>query len=252
MIFGSKNRFAIESEIVESAEFNFGRICFWVEGTVLGDYDTTVILDPLADFLSTTLCYEGERHDQALLDVSAEQALNQVYSSLYGADTSTQQAPTDEQLHSYQKLSICPNGCEAFDGELVILLEDDIGERWIWREFTQKVVHVMQLEFGEYERAVGEFLAWLEASTSYRAPGTHFLDKVFVFVGDFSQHRKDLEEIVVRFGGRVHHRVSERTSYLVVGKMKKQAGDKLSQARALNIPVLSEEEFLSLLPKELE
>jgi NAD-dependent DNA ligase len=252
MIFGSKNRFAIESEIVENVEFNFGRICFWVEGTVLGDYDTTVILNPIADFLSTTLSYEGERHDQTLLNVSPEQALSQVYSALYGGDTSTHQAPTEEQLHSFQKLSICPNGCEAFDGELVILLEDDKGERFIWREFTQKVVHVMQLELGEYERAVGEFLAWLAASTGYSTPGKHFLDKVFVFAGDFSPNRKNLEGLVVRHGGRLHHRVSERTSYLIVGKMKEQPGDKLSQARALNIPVLSEEEFLSLLPKELE
>lgn len=56
--------------------------------------------------------------------------------------------------------------------------------------------------------------------------------------------RKEIEEIIVRHGGKATGSVSKKTSYVVAGEA---AGSKLAKAQELGIPVLTEEEFLAML-----
>ncbi len=57
--------------------------------------------------------------------------------------------------------------------------------------------------------------------------------------------RREAEALVKENGGKVSSSVSKKTSYLLAGEA---AGSKLDKARKLGIPVLSEEEFLAMLP----
>lgn len=68
--------------------------------------------------------------------------------------------------------------------------------------------------------------------------------KVFVFTGALSQPREEMEALVRSLGGRAAGTVSKKTSYVVAGE---NAGSKLDKARALNVPVLTEDEFTALL-----
>ena len=52
------------------------------------------------------------------------------------------------------------------------------------------------------------------------------------------------EELVLAQGGKPASSVSKKTSLVVAGE---NAGSKLSKARTLGVPILSEEEFLQLL-----
>jgi DNA ligase (NAD+) len=56
--------------------------------------------------------------------------------------------------------------------------------------------------------------------------------------------RQDATLQIEKFGGKVSSSVSKKTSYVVAGP---GAGSKLNKAQGLDIPVLSEDQFLSFL-----
>ena len=71
-----------------------------------------------------------------------------------------------------------------------------------------------------------------------------FTGKIFVFTGTLSRMtRNEAKQIVESLGGQSSSSVTKNTDYVVAGEA---AGSKLQKARETGIPVLSEEEFLSL------
>ncbi len=56
--------------------------------------------------------------------------------------------------------------------------------------------------------------------------------------------RTELSRIIMDYGGRINEWVTKNTDYLVVGS---SAGSKLQRAKEKGVPLLSEEEFLSLI-----
>jgi len=68
--------------------------------------------------------------------------------------------------------------------------------------------------------------------------------KTFVFTGALSSMtREEAKRVVEELGGKVASSVSRKVDYVVVGE---NPGSKYDKARALGIPLLSEEEFLKL------
>ena len=68
---------------------------------------------------------------------------------------------------------------------------------------------------------------------------------VFVVTGTLEKYgRKEIEEKILANGGKVTGSVSKKTGYLLAGE---NAGSKLVKAKALGVPVITEEEFESLL-----
>ncbi|WP_283607597.1 NAD-dependent DNA ligase LigA [Faecalispora anaeroviscerum] len=69
--------------------------------------------------------------------------------------------------------------------------------------------------------------------------------KTFVLTGTLpTLSRQEASELVERYGGKTSSSVSKKTAYLIAGE---DAGSKLTKAQQLNIPILSEEEFLNML-----
>ncbi len=72
--------------------------------------------------------------------------------------------------------------------------------------------------------------------------------KIFVLTGTLSTMTRDeASEKIKQLGGKTSSSVSKNTSYVVAGE---SAGSKLTKAQDLNIPILSEEEFIKLIEQK--
>jgi DNA ligase (NAD+) len=80
------------------------------------------------------------------------------------------------------------------------------------------------------------------------APDGIFKDKVFVLTGALTKYTRDqASELITGLGGKVSGSVSKKTSYVLAGE---DAGSKLAKAQELDVPVLTEAEFETLLNGE--
>lgn len=85
------------------------------------------------------------------------------------------------------------------------------------------------------------------AAQEREAQGAELADMTFVVTGTLTQFgRREITELIERHGGRVTGSVSKKTDYLVAGG---NAGSKLQKAEHLGVRILTEEEFLHLLPR---
>ena len=71
--------------------------------------------------------------------------------------------------------------------------------------------------------------------------------KNFIVTGNFgtSQRRKELEALIEKNGGKKVSSVSKKTDYIVAGE--KAGSSKINKANELNIPIITEEEFLKMI-----
>lgn len=93
-------------------------------------------------------------------------------------------------------------------------------------------------------REVGVNMAAQNAVEDLRLAG-----KTFVLTGTLpTLTRQEAGELVERFGGKTSSSVSKKTSYVIAGE---EAGSKLVKAQQLNVPVLSEAEFLAMLEESV-
>lgn len=73
---------------------------------------------------------------------------------------------------------------------------------------------------------------------------SRFAGKTFVLTGALENYTRDeASAIIERYGGKASGSVSKKTSYVLVGE---NAGSKLTKARELGIPVITEEEFAEM------
>ena len=75
--------------------------------------------------------------------------------------------------------------------------------------------------------------------------------KTFVITGSLNHfdNRDALKELIEDHGGKVSGSVSKKTAYLINNDLTSTSG-KNKKAKELNIPIISEDDFLAMLGKE--
>ena len=74
--------------------------------------------------------------------------------------------------------------------------------------------------------------------------------QTIVVTGTLEQFtRQQIEDLIVKLGGKASSSVSKKTAFVVAGK---EAGSKLTKAQQLGVPVLTEQEFLDRIGQETE
>jgi len=82
----------------------------------------------------------------------------------------------------------------------------------------------------------------LAKSDSEPSAAKPFAGKTIVVTGSLAKFkREDIEEMIVKLGGRASGSVSKKTSFLVAGA---DAGSKLAKAKELGVEVITEDEFI--------
>ena len=77
--------------------------------------------------------------------------------------------------------------------------------------------------------------------------GDRLAGLTFVITGTLPTMKRDEASArILQNGGKVSGSVSKKTSYLLAGE---DAGSKLTKAKELNIPILTEADFLAMLDK---
>jgi DNA ligase (NAD+) len=77
------------------------------------------------------------------------------------------------------------------------------------------------------------------------AGGADLTGKTFVVTGTLTKYKRDeIEDLIKSLGGKATGSVSKKTNYVVAGE---EAGSKLTKARELGVPVLTEAEFDKLI-----
>jgi DNA ligase (NAD+) len=81
-----------------------------------------------------------------------------------------------------------------------------------------------------------------------KAAGTDLTGKTFVVTGTLAKYKRDeIEDLIKSLGGKATGSVSKKTDYVVYGE---EAGSKLTKARELGVPTLTEEEFEKLIGRK--
>ncbi len=120
---------------------------------------------------------------------------------------------------------------------------DEIGER-----IAQSIVDFStDLSTIQYIERLKKYGLQLELSAESQANQTDKLQgKVFVVSGVFHKmSRNELKKAIEDNGGKVSSSISKKTSYLIAGE--KMGPSKRTKAEALEVPIISEDDFLEML-----
>ncbi len=169
MMFGDKEEFGIECILdrreSDPPKYVFGHIAMWAGGDRIGNFSITVMLGIPVQAFYSSLKYCGKRKDVALMAMSATQVVEFLDSALYG-DNSYSLSELSELEEKYRRFFIGLDFSEAFDGEMAFLLEDDEGERFIWRDYTTKSAKEVRLKPGTYKKVVESYISWYSNYTA--------------------------------------------------------------------------------------
>ena len=104
----------------------------------------------------------------------------------------------------------------------------------------------------EETRLLAAELTFREAESLPAGEAALFDGQTFVITGDVHvfKNRKEVTELIDRLGGKAAGSVSAKTAYLINNDIL-SSSSKNKKAKELNIPIITEEEFIAMLPEEL-
>lgn len=143
--------------------------------------------------------------------------------------------------------------CKHFDYKLDEIMQAGCDELIEIEGFGQVIAESLEHYFKtEHNRElIYETIKYIEFEKTEVNPDNLVLkDKVFVITGDVVHYknRKELQAEIEAFGGKVASSVSAKTDYLINNNVN-SSSSKNKKAKSLNIPIISEEEYMEIAGK---
>ena len=123
-----------------------------------------IVSDNGTEFTSNAILGWAKDHrvtDPWLMASPADRVYYMIHSALYD-DEPVELTNHESQLHlHFSRFQVSPPGFDAFNGWYILLVEDRLFGRLIWRT-PQDTVHEARIGAGEIDRVIDEFLTQLE------------------------------------------------------------------------------------------
>ncbi|CAJ0691212.1 immunity 42 family protein [Ralstonia mannitolilytica] len=153
MLFGNKDRFAIEFELDANhgGAWLFGRFCYWIAGEQVGDYDAGTSLRDVLFQMKYIVGDAGKRSFPRLAELPAPEIFRMVSDALSERNSDISQYVSPDFSPAYLDVNIPMDIFGCWD----IFLVDGLREaRLIYRENGADDIKFMALTIGEFDSVV--------------------------------------------------------------------------------------------------
>jgi hypothetical protein len=159
MLFGNKKSFAIEYNLNTDygGEWLFGKICYWIDGSRVGDYDLGTSLRDVLIQAKYILNDAGNRFGGILCEIDNEEAFMRLDKFFYNEEL------VDEEKHLVQLPDqparfIIKIPVDIFDNFTIFLIQCDLNsEIIIFKSNDKNIIHKKGLRFGEFDNVFHKF-----------------------------------------------------------------------------------------------
>ncbi|MFY2567457.1 Imm42 family immunity protein [Achromobacter ruhlandii] len=168
MQFGDKDRFAITLNLDEDfgGAWLFGRVCYWIQGSMVGNYDEGTSLRDVLFQTKYILGDSGKRFCPALIDLDKEKTFALIDAVLYGGTNETD--GVINEIDRYISSDFLPAvlnisvSVDVFDSWKIFLIEDRDKARILYRKFGFSSVEEVILKVGEFDKVFEEAYRYLD------------------------------------------------------------------------------------------
>ena len=235
------------AQIRTSLEHFVGRKMMDIDGLGEKQIERFLELGYLTD-VASIYCLHSHRAELIELDRMGEQSVDNLLSAIEASKT----RPLPKLIFALGIPEVGERGgqdlARAF-GTLEALRRAHYDDLVSIDGFGPKTASQVELWFDneDNQRLIDDLLAAGVSPVEAEAPtGDQFAGMTFVFTGKLDKFtREDAEATVMKLGGKASGSVSAKTNYVVAGP---GAGSKLAKAEQLGITVLTEDEYLAMLP----
>lgn len=159
MLIGKKDTFAVEYELDTNSggQWMYGKICYWLEGKMIGDYKLGTSLRDVLFQLKYLVHDSGKRNTENLCSRSPENIFYQLNESIYGENEDTCDDIPDSPARFDIKIPV-----DVFDQWKIFLIDCSSYSTILYKKIDDKDVHVVRIIQYEFDDVISKLYNDLE------------------------------------------------------------------------------------------
>jgi hypothetical protein len=167
MLIGNKQTIAVEYELNENHgnAWMFGKICYWIDGTQVGDYELGTSLRDVFSQLKYLVHDSGNRDGIGLCALSPEEIFNTLDKALYSKTRNS-----DAELFDTPARFEIGMQVDVFDQWKIFLIDCSSYSIALFKMLKEKNVHFARIPKGDFDNVIRELYYDLE--TIYESVAT--------------------------------------------------------------------------------
>jgi hypothetical protein len=151
MLIGNRQTIAVQYELDESHgnAWMLGRICYWINGSQIGDYDLGTSLRDVLFQLKYLVSDSGNRQGNSLCSLSPEEAFHSLDGALYGKPDKSIAALPDTPSRFDIGLQV-----DVFDHWKIFLIDCSSCSLVLYKRLDQANVSFASIPKGEFDTVI--------------------------------------------------------------------------------------------------
>ncbi|MBT9096600.1 hypothetical protein KFZ76_02595 [Methylovulum psychrotolerans] len=160
MLIGDKQRFAVEYalDLNSGGEWMYGKLCYWLDGESIGDYELGTSLRDVLSQLKYLLYDSGKRNADGLCLQAPEKVFYQLNEAIYGDSKNVRGEMPDSPARFEITIPV-----DAFDQWKIFLIDCNGYSTVLYKGIEDQNVRTAQLLLGEYDHVIGKLYKALES-----------------------------------------------------------------------------------------